>query len=123
DAIRCFDLSAGAQAAEPRRHRCSTGQRIGMVGFRTMWALVVGVMLLAVVPASAEPATADDTAHFLAGMLPSTASPLTALTQEPAWQRHQRFFDDAFGQLEQRQLAKIHAWADANLAAPRPAMF
>jgi hypothetical protein len=81
-------------------------------------------MLLAVAPASAaEPATADDTARFLAGMPPSAGSPLTPLTQQPAWQRHQRFFDGAFGQLEQRQLSKIHAFADANVAAPRPAMF
>ena len=29
----------------------------------------------------------------------------------------------AFAQLEQRQLSKIRAWADANLAAPRPTMF
>jgi hypothetical protein len=95
-----------------------------MVRLTTMLALVTGLILLAVAPVSAaEPATVDDTARFLAGMPPSAASPLTPLTQEPAWQRHQRFFDGAFGQLDQRQLAKIHAWADANLAAPRPAMF
>jgi hypothetical protein len=95
-----------------------------MLRVTTMLAVVVGAILLAIAPAiAAEPATADDTARFLAGMPPSTASPLSPLTQEPAWQRHQRFFDNAFGQLEQRQLAKIHAWADARLSAPRPAMF
>ena len=67
--------------------------------------------------------TADDTARFLAGMLPSADSPLTPLTKEPSWQRHAKFFDNAFGQLEQRQLSKIRAWADTNLAAPRPTMF
>ena len=45
------------------------------------------------------------------------------LTKDPSWQHHARFFDNAFGQLEQRQLSKIRAWADANLAAPRPTMF
>ena len=50
-------------------------------------------------------------------------SPLTPLTKDPAWQRHAKFFDTAFGQLEQRQLSKIRTWADANLAAPRPTMF
>ena len=50
-------------------------------------------------------------------------SPLTPLTKDPSWQRHARFFDNAFGQLEQRQISKIRAWADANLAAPRPTMF
>ena len=67
--------------------------------------------------------TADDTARFLAGMAPSADSPLTPLTKDPSWQRHARFFDAAFGQLEQRQLSKIRTWAETNLAAPRPTMF
>ncbi|MBV8701522.1 MAG: hypothetical protein JO052_27290, partial [Bradyrhizobium sp.] len=50
-------------------------------------------------------------------------SPLIALTMDPAWQRHARFFDNAFAELERRQLSKIRAWADANLAAPKPTMF
>ena len=72
---------------------------------------------------AADTVTADDTARFLAGMPPSADSPLTPLTKDPSWQRHAKFFDTAFGQLEQRQLSKIRAWADANLAAPRPTMF
>jgi len=94
-----------------------------MMRVTTMLAMLAGAILLAVTAAAAEPATADDTARLLAGMPPSAASSLVPLTQDPAWQRHQRFFDSAFGQLEQRQLTRIHAWADANLAAPRPAMF
>jgi hypothetical protein len=87
-------------------------------------AAVAAIMFLAVLPARATDAvTADDTARFLAGMAPSARSPLTPLTKDPAWQRHARFFDSAFGQLEQRQLSKIRAWADTNLAAPRPTMF
>src|SRR6202035_5996698 len=45
------------------------------------------------------------------------------LTRDPAWQRHARFFDSAFAQLEQRQMSKVRAWSDANLAAPKPTMF
>jgi hypothetical protein len=56
-------------------------------------------------------------------MAPSPDSPLTPLTKDPAWQRHARFFDAAFAQLEQRQLSKIRSWAETNLAAPRPTMF
>ena len=56
-------------------------------------------------------------------MPPSADSPLTPLTKDPAWQRHAKFFDTAFAQLEQRQLSKIRAWSEANLAAPRPTMF
>jgi hypothetical protein len=87
-------------------------------------ALAATMLLALVLPArAAETITADDTARFLAGMLPSANSPLTPLTKDPGWQRHAKFFDTAFGQLEQRQVSKIRAWADANLAAPRPTMF
>jgi hypothetical protein len=80
------------------------------------------MLLAAALPAHAA-ATADDTAKFLAGIMPSADSPLIPLTREPSWQRHARFFDNAFGQLEQRQLSKIRAWSENNLAAPKPTMF
>ena len=88
-------------------------------------AAVAAVMFLAVaMPArAANTVTANDTALFLAGMPPSADSPLTPLTKDPSWQRHAKFFDAAFAQLEQRQLSKIRAWASANLAAPKPTMF
>jgi hypothetical protein len=82
------------------------------------------MLLAAALPVRAVDAvTADDTAKFLAGMQPSANSPLMPLTKDPAWQRHARFFDNAFGQLEARQLAKIRTWSDTHLAAPRPTMF
>jgi len=73
--------------------------------------------------ARAAEVTADDTAKFLAGMQPSADSLLLPLTKDPSWQRHARFFDHAFGQLEQRQLSRIRAWSDSHLAAPKPTMF
>ncbi len=93
--------------------------------FQLIRIAVLTVLLLA--PAmrvhAADPVTANDTARFLAGMAPSAQSPLMSLTQNPAWQQHARFFDAAFGQLDERQLSKIRIWASANLAAPRPTMF
>ena len=87
-------------------------------------ALAAAVFVAAAMPArAADTVTADDTARFLAGMLPSADSPLTPLTRDPSWQHHARSFDAAFGQLEQRQLSKIRAWAATNLAAPKPTMF
>jgi len=87
-------------------------------------ALAAAVFVAAAMPArAADTVTADDTARFLAGMLPSADSPLTPLTKDPSWQHHARSFDAAFGQLEQRQLSKIRAWAATNLAAPKPTMF
>jgi hypothetical protein len=86
-------------------------------------ALAAIMFFAAAVPVRADIVTADDTARFLAGMAPSAGSPLTPLTREPSWQRHAKFFDHAFGQLEQRQLAKIRSWTEVHLAAPRPTMF
>jgi hypothetical protein len=87
-------------------------------------AVVAALLLAAAAPAcAADTVTANDTARFLAGMAPSADSPLTPFTKDPSWQRHARFFDSAFAQLEQRQLSRIHTWADANLAAPRSTMF
>jgi len=94
-----------------------------MVRLTTMLPMVLAVIWLAIAPASRAGPAADDIARFLAGMPPSDESPLTSLTQDPSWQRHRRFLDDAFGQFEQRQLPNIHGWADVNLVAPRPVMF
>ncbi|WP_407189164.1 hypothetical protein [Bradyrhizobium centrosematis] len=93
--------------------------------FRPLRIAAVALVLLAAAVASARAAemTFDDTARFLAGMEPSADSPLLPLTRDPTWQRHAKFFDGAFAQLEQRQLSKIRNWADVNLAAPRPTMF
>ena len=86
-------------------------------------AAAAGLLLVAALPARAAGATVDDTARFLAGMAPSADSPLTPLTRDAAWQRHAKFFDAAFEQLNSRQLSRIRNWADTNLAAPRPTMF
>ena len=88
-------------------------------------AAVAATMFLAAagLARAANTVSADDTARFLAGMPPSSDSPLTPLTKDPSWQHHARFFDAAFGQLEQRQLSKIRSWAETNLAAPRPTMY
>jgi hypothetical protein len=88
-------------------------------------AALAAIMFLATAFATraADIVTADDTARFLAGMMPSADSALTPLTKDPAWQHHARFFDAAFAQLEQRQLSKIRTWSESNLAAPRPTMF
>ena len=87
-------------------------------------AVVATLFLAAAATARAsDTVTANDTARFLAGMAPSADSPLTPLTDDPSWQRHAKFFDDAFARLDQRQLSRIRAWAGVNLAAPRPTMF
>jgi hypothetical protein len=95
-----------------------------MSQLKNIAALVVILLYAAAVPArAADTVTANDTARFLAGMPPSEQSRLTPLTRDPAWQRHARFFDAAFGQLDERQLSKIRSWAGVNLAAPQSTMF
>jgi hypothetical protein len=92
--------------------------------FRKIAVAAAAIFVAALPPVhAADKVTADDTARFLAGMPPSAASPLTPLTSDPSWQRHARFFDAAFGQLESRQLSRIRAWTSVNLAAPKPTMF
>jgi hypothetical protein len=89
-----------------------------------MVAIAASLILAAALDArAADTATADDSARFLAGMQPSADSPLMPLTKDPAWQHHARFLDSAFAELEARQLSKVRAWADTNLAAPKPTMF
>ena len=95
-----------------------------MLRLTRMAAMAAGFILAATLGAhAADTATVDDTARFLAGLQPSEGSPLAPLTRDPAWQHHAKFFDSAFAQLEQRQLARVRAWADTNLAAPKPTMF
>jgi hypothetical protein len=87
-------------------------------------AIAAGLILASTLSTNAaDSVSVDDTARFLAGLPPSEGSPLAPLTKDPSWQRHARFFDSAFATLEQRQLSKIHTWADTNLAAPKPTMF
>ena len=89
----------------------------------------IAVVIAALFFAGAVPVRADDTvtpndaARFLAGMQPSANSPLMPFTQDPEWQRHAKFFDGAFAQLEEHQLSRIRAWADVNVAAPYPTVF
>ena len=73
--------------------------------------------------ANAESASADDTARFLAGMQPSSGSPLLPLTQNQAWQQHARRFSGIFETVDSRQLAKIRAWSSAKLTAPHSVLF
>ena len=80
-------------------------------------ALVAGAILVAAAPATAQAqnVSPDDTARFLAGMQPSADSPLTALTRNPNWQRHAKWFDSNWSALEKQRLSRVRAWSDKHL--------
>ena len=73
--------------------------------------------------ASAEIATPNDTARYLAGLQPSDGSPLAKLTQNPNWQYHAKYFDGIFEQTDKRHLHLIRDFAKARLKSPRETMF
>src|SRR5580704_8584212 len=94
-------------------------------------ALLAGVLALTVAlsialsmaPAwSAETSTADDTAHFLAGLPPAPDSPLAALTKSPLWAQHAHFFDAIFDREDKTTLSKVRAFSQARLTDPHQTM-
>jgi hypothetical protein len=73
------------------------------LSFFLVAAFVCGPMLAADI-------TADATAKFLAG-LPVRDTPLENYVNVPGWTAHATELDRAWKQVEQRQLARIRAWA------------
>jgi hypothetical protein len=95
-----------------------------MLHRRTFIGGAASLLLAGVVPARAtETVSANDTARFLAGMMPSAESPLAPLTKDPSWQEHARLFDAAFEQVEHSHMAPVRAWSAHNLTASRPTLF
>jgi hypothetical protein len=73
---------------------------------------------------AAESATPDDTAHFLAGLRPSSGSPLNTLTKSAVWQRHAARFDSLFEQKDRDSLSKIHVFAAKSMPqSDRPLLY
>ena len=85
--------------------------------FKKVAALVAGAVIVVGAQgiALAQGASPDDVARFLAGMQPSAGSPLAALTRNPGWQRHAKWFDSNWDTLEKRQLSKVRAWSERHL--------
>jgi len=84
---------------------------------RLMATAFMAVMLAVITaPArSAETTTADDTARFLAGLPPASGSPLAALTKDPVWQQHARYFDSIFAREDSTKLSKVRIFSKEQL--------
>ena len=91
---------------------------------RTIVAILTTFMLaLSAAPVrSFEPTTADDTARFLAGLSPSSNSPLAALTKDPAWPSHARYFDSIFAREESTHLFKVREFSKKYLTDKQDTM-
>ena len=80
-------------------------------------AILAVALALTLAPVrAADTATADDTAHFLAGLPPATGSALAALTSDARWQRHARYFDAIFEREDATTLSRVRAFAREHLA-------
>jgi hypothetical protein len=78
---------------------------------------VTFALALSAAPArSIEAVTADDTARFLAGLQPSSNSPLAVLTNDPAWLSHARNLDSIFAREENVQLSKVREFSKKYLS-------
>lgn len=90
-------------------------------------ALMLAITQLPVGTAGAQgavgSASADDTARFLAGIAPTPQSPLTALTQQPVWQQHAKFYDAEWASQDRNQLAKVRAFAATHLKSRAKTLF
>jgi hypothetical protein len=86
-------------------------------------ALLVSLLALSIASArSAEIATPDDTARFLAGLEPAPESPLAAFAKEPNWQQHAKDFNGVFGEVDKVRLTKIRAFSQTQLGATHDTM-
>jgi hypothetical protein len=59
---------------------------------------------------------ANDAARYLAGLPVASGSRLAVLTQEPSWQAYARAMNQAFSQLDKRQLNNLRTFRAENIA-------
>ena len=91
---------------------------------RRIIAAVLMTLMLALSAAhapSSEAPTANDTARFLAGLPPATSSPLMALTKDPAWLSHARYFNSVFAR-EKNALYKVRQFSKEYLTDKQDTM-
>ena len=89
-----------------------------------MIAAVVTALVLTLSTARAqspEGSTADDTARLLAGLPPSSNSPLAVLTKNPAWLSHARYFDQIFAK-QSAHLSKVREFSKEYLTEKHDTM-
>jgi hypothetical protein len=99
-------------AAQPAQKSSTGAPPIEPAGALQTPALIPGQAPVAAVQSS----PANDTARYLAGLPVPPGSPIAALAQDPSWGAHARAMNQAFGQLERRQLNNIRVFRSEAIA-------
>ena len=68
-------------------------------------------------------ASADDTAHVMAGLTPSAGSPLASIVADPLWKDYAKSFDENWSQLDASQMSKVRAWTAKNIKDQSSVLF
>jgi hypothetical protein len=93
-----------------------------MPGLKVAISVTLMLALSAAPARSIEAAAADDTARVLAGLPPSSNSPLAVLTNDPAWLSHARNLDSIFAREENVQLSKVREFSKKYLTGKHDTM-
>lgn len=87
-------------------------------------ALAFTLLLLAVNGACASDGkTANDIAHFIAGMPPAADSPLAPLTSNAGWKSHEAFFKKRWKEFEDKNLSKVRSWSSENVKQSQAVLY
>ena len=88
--------------------------------------IIVVVLALLLIPLSQAFAvnqpSVNDTARYLAGLMPSAGSSLARMTREGGWVHHARVLDQAWKRIEKNQLSRIRAWSKEHVPGKRKQM-
>lgn len=94
--------------------------------FRAGAAALGLIVMLALSGARAhaeEGTSPDDSARILAGLAPSAGSPAAGLASQPGWKQHAQAMDQAWANMEKRQLSLVRDWTKQNMPPAQKTLF
>ena len=59
----------------------------------------------------------------MAGLTPSSGSPLASVAADPLWKQYAKSFDENWSQLDARQMSKVRAWTAKNIKDQSSVLF
>lgn len=97
-----------------------------VAGYARRTVLIAAALLVFASVAHAMPAraaTPNEVARFLAGLPPAEGSALAGFASDRTWQRHASAMDQAWANIETRQLSRIRAWSSNELTMPSDVLY